>query len=214
MPTVADVIQHLETLAPPALAADWDNVGLLLGERDAAVIRLMTCLTVTPESAAEAIETGAQFIVTHHPILFRAIKRLTDASAEGRMLIALARAGIAVYSPHTAFDNARDGINDMLCQTLGLIDVKPLRRRDAVGAFKIVTFVPEKDLQKVSNALFSAGAGASDNTANAASAWQALVRSLVLKPATPPSARKGSARKQPNGDLRRSARRATSMAWS
>src|SRR5947209_5827745 len=106
MPTVAAVIGYLERLAPPGLAADWDNVGLLLGARDAAVRRAMTCLTVTPESAAEAVERDAQLIVTHHPILFKAARRLTADTPEGRTLLTLARAGVAVYSPHTAFDNA------------------------------------------------------------------------------------------------------------
>src|SRR5262249_61993540 len=105
MPAVADVLDHLERFAPPNLAADWDNVGLLLGDRAAELRALMTCLTVTPESAAEAIESGAQLIVTHHPTLFRAVKRLTTATPEGRMLLSLARSGVAVYSPHTAFDD-------------------------------------------------------------------------------------------------------------
>src|SRR4051794_17962284 len=65
--SVATIIAYLEQFAPSALAADWDNVGLLLGERSAEVRRVLTCLTVTPESAAEAIETGTQLIVTHHP---------------------------------------------------------------------------------------------------------------------------------------------------
>src|SRR5438105_10569809 len=78
MHTVATIVAYLEQFAPPALAADWDNVGLLLGERGAEVRRVLTCLTVTPESAAEAIETEAQLLITHHPILVRAITRPTD----------------------------------------------------------------------------------------------------------------------------------------
>ncbi len=159
MPTVAAVVEFLERLAPPALAADWDNVGLLLGERTAEVRRLMTCLTVTPDSAAEAVAEGAGLIVTHHPILFRAIKRLTDATAEGRMLLVLARAGVAVYSPHTAFDDAPDGINALLARRLGLAGVGPLRHRDDARMCKVVVFTPEKDLQRVSDAMFIAGAG-------------------------------------------------------
>src|SRR5262245_14363600 len=107
MHTVAALVEFLEQFAPPALAADWDNVGLLLGERGTPVRRVLTCLTVTPESAAEAVETGAQLIITHHPILFRAVKRLSGDTPEGRVLCSLIRAGIAVYSPHTAFDNTR-----------------------------------------------------------------------------------------------------------
>jgi dinuclear metal center YbgI/SA1388 family protein len=159
MPTVSDIVEFLDRRNPPSLAAEWDNVGLLLGERGAAVTRAMTCLTVTPESAAEAVEARAQLIVTHHPILFRAVKRLTDATAEGRMLLSLIRAGVAVYCPHTAFDNAVGGINESLAQRLGLTNVGPLRRREDAPSCKVVVFVPDKDLAKVSDALFAAGAG-------------------------------------------------------
>ncbi len=159
MPSVAAVVDFLERLAPPALAADWDNVGLLLGERMAEVRRVMTCLTVTPDSAAEAVAEGAGLIVTHHPILFRAVKRLTDAAPEGRMLLALARAGVAVYSPHTAFDDSEDGINALLAKRLGLVEVGPLRRRDKARSCKVVVFTPETDLPRVSEAMFAAGAG-------------------------------------------------------
>jgi len=159
MPTVAAVVDHLEQFAPLSLAADWDNVGLLLGDRGAEVRRLMTCLTVTPDSATEAVESDVQLIVTHHPILFRAVKRLTTATPEGRMVLSLIRAGVAVYSPHTAFDNTRDGINDLLAKRLGLMDVVPLRRSETARQCKVVVFVPDKDLGRVSDALFAAGAG-------------------------------------------------------
>ena len=128
------------------------GVGRRLGQRrpaarrrTAEVARLMTCLTVTPDSAAEAVAEGAGLIVTHHPILFRAIKRLTDATAEGRMLLVLARAGVAVYSPHTAFDDAAEGINALLARRLGLVGVGPLRHRDDARMCKVVVFTPEKD---------------------------------------------------------------------
>jgi dinuclear metal center YbgI/SA1388 family protein len=159
MPTVADVIRFLEDFAPPELAASWDNVGLLLGDRVAPVHRILTCLTVTPASAAEAVEAGAQLIVTHHPVLFRAVKRLTSTTPEGRMLLALIRAGVAVYSPHTALDNTRGGINDSLARRLRLADVTGLRRREGSRQCKVVVFVPEADLARVSDALFAAGAG-------------------------------------------------------
>ncbi len=156
---VADIVDFLDRSCPPALAAEWDNVGLLLGERGIVVTRVMTCLTVTPESAAEAVESGVQFIVTHHPILFRAVKRLTDATTEGRMLLPLVRAGVAVYSPHTAFDNAVAGINQELGRRLDLTNLAPLRRGEESRSCKIVVFVPDKDLAKVSEAMFAAGAG-------------------------------------------------------
>jgi dinuclear metal center YbgI/SA1388 family protein len=159
MLTVGTVVAHLERLAPPRLAGTWDNVGLLLGARDAPVQRLMTCLTLTPESAAEAVEQQAGLVVTHHPILFKAVRRLTTDTPEGRLLLDLARAGVAVYSPHTAFDNTPGGINDLLAERLGLDGVGPLRRGEGERQVKVVVFVPDKDLRAVSDALFAAGAG-------------------------------------------------------
>jgi dinuclear metal center YbgI/SA1388 family protein len=166
MLVIAAVIDHLEKLAPPCLSAEWDNVGLLLGSRSAGVTRIMTCLTVTPESAGEAIERKADLIVSHHPILFRAVKRLTEDSSEGRMLLGLIRANVAVYSPHTAFDNAAGGINELLARKLGLVEVGPLRLNsqtrsagEGTRQIKLVVFVPDSDLARVSDALFAAGAG-------------------------------------------------------
>lgn len=127
MPLIDDVATFLERFAPSALAEPWDNVGLLLGDRHRDLERVMTCLTLTPDVAAEAIHERASLIVTHHPILFRAVKRLTTDSIEGSMLLELAKADVAVYSPHTAFDSAAEGINERLCRKLGLQNVQPLR---------------------------------------------------------------------------------------
>lgn len=159
MTTVADVVRVLGDWAPLALAAEWDNVGLLLGDGAAPVRRVMTCLTVTPEAAEEAVRDGAELIVSHHPILFRAVQKLTPASSEGRMLLSLARAGTAVYSPHTAYDNAPGGINDGLARRLGLTEVRGLRTLPAGKSVKLVVFVPDADLGRVSDAVFAAGAG-------------------------------------------------------
>jgi dinuclear metal center YbgI/SA1388 family protein len=159
MLTVHDLTLALQAIAPLNLAAEWDNVGLLLGGSAQPVERVMTCLTVTPGSVAEAVEARAQLIVSHHPILFRAVKKLTVDTVEGRMLLSLMQAGIAVYSPHTAFDNCAGGINELLAQKLGLTNVRPLRAGDADRQSKIVAFVPDKDLAKVSDAMFAAGAG-------------------------------------------------------
>src|SRR5947209_10559757 len=118
MYTIDTIARYLAEFAPLELAAAWDNVGLLLGDRDGEVGKIMTCLTVTSDSAAEAVAEGANLIVTHHPILFRPVQRLTTDTAEGRMLRSLVRANIAVYCPHTAFDNTRDGINESLARLL------------------------------------------------------------------------------------------------
>ncbi len=128
--TVSDIIQFVEALAPPLLAEEWDNVGLLLGDADDSVKAVMTCLTLTPDVAEEAIQRHAGLVITHHPILFRAVKRLTRDTPEGRMLWDLIRAGVAVYSPHTSFDNGKGGINQWLAEELELENIAPLRPQE------------------------------------------------------------------------------------
>src|SRR5215204_4410218 len=111
MLTLAAVCEFLDVFAPPILAAEWDNVGLLVGDRSQRVERVLTCLTITPAVAGEAIRERADLIVTHHPLPFRPLKRLTADDPTGRLLLDLIRAGVAVHSPHTAFDSAAAGIN-------------------------------------------------------------------------------------------------------
>ncbi|HEV8060918.1 MAG TPA: Nif3-like dinuclear metal center hexameric protein [Gemmataceae bacterium] len=159
MPNIADLCAFLEAFAPARLAADWDNVGLLLGDRSAPCVRVMTCLTITPASAAEAVDRRASLIIAHHPIFFRPMQRLTSDTVEGAMLWRLAQAGVAVYSPHTAFDNATLGINARLGDRLGLREIVPLRASQATEQCKLVIFVPMQNLNAVADALFTAGAG-------------------------------------------------------
>ena len=139
MPAISDIVRYLRGYAPPELAEDWDNVGLLVGDESRDAPAVMTCLTLTTDVAAEAIERGSKLIVTHHPILFRGVKQITAVTAEGRVLLELIESGIAVYSPHTAYDSARDGINQQLAELFGLreIDVlrpKPLDSPERAGA--------------------------------------------------------------------------------
>ena len=155
-----DVIDLLGKMAPLHLAESWDNVGLLLGDPQTTLRHLMTCLTITPEVVAEAVEEKVEMIVTHHPILFKPTQRITGESVEGHMLLKLAAARISVYSAHTAYDNAQDGINDQLAGMLKLEEVRPLVPAVLTPQYKIVVFVPEQELAKVSDAAFQAGAGA------------------------------------------------------
>ncbi len=135
MPTIDTVAAFLTRLAPSRLAEDWDNVGLLVGDRRRGVDRVMTCLSVTPAAAAEAIRRQADLIVAHHPMPFHAVKQLTTDTTVGRLLLELIAARIAVYSPHTAFDSARDGVNQRLAAGLQLRGVTPLvPRQDGLGA--------------------------------------------------------------------------------
>lgn len=129
MITVAEIAAFLEQLAPRELAESWDNVGLLVGERRWEVRRLMTCLTITPATAREAQQRKAEMIVAHHPLPFRPLARLTSETTPGRLLLELAAASIAVYSAHTAFDSAREGVNQRLAAGLKLRGITPLVAR-------------------------------------------------------------------------------------
>lgn len=156
---ILDVTGFLERFAPPRLAEDWDNVGLLVGDTAAAATRVLTCLTLTPDVAAEAIAERAELIVSHHPIMFRPIQQITAADAQGKMLLELIAAGVAVYSPHTGYDSAATGINQQLAEMLGLQDIAPLRRVSESLQAKIVCFVPKPHLSAVHEALWNNGAG-------------------------------------------------------
>jgi dinuclear metal center YbgI/SA1388 family protein len=126
MTTIQQICDFLTEFAPPALAEDWDNVGLLVGDATRPAGRVITCLTVTPESAAEAVREQADLIVSHHPFPFRPLKQLTTDTTVGRLLLQLVAAGVSVHSPHTAFDSAAAGINQQLVEGLGLGDIRPL----------------------------------------------------------------------------------------
>ena len=127
---VRDVLNFLRYLTPPQLAESWDNVGLLVGDEDRAASSVMTCLTLTPDVAQEAEDRNASLIITHHPVLFRAVQRLTSETAEGAMLLSLIENGVSVFSPHTCYDSAQAGINRQLADSLGLQNIQPIRPID------------------------------------------------------------------------------------
>ncbi len=130
MAVVDSICQTLAQIAPLALAETWDNVGLLVGDRTRSVQRVMTCLTVSPAVVEEAVSQQVDLIVVHHPLPFKAMQRITSDTIAGSMLLRLIASGIAVYSAHTAFDSASDGINQMWADRLGLESVKPLVMAD------------------------------------------------------------------------------------
>ena len=120
----------MASFAPLELAESWDNVGLLIGRKSRPVRRIMTCLTVTPDSAQEAVDKSADLIISHHPVLFHAVKRLTDDSPAGAMLLNLIEHNIAVYAPHSAFDSAVRGINQRIAQGVGLNEIQAIEVLD------------------------------------------------------------------------------------
>ncbi|TWT79422.1 GTP cyclohydrolase 1 type 2 [Planctomycetes bacterium CA13] len=126
MVSVDRVCQCLAEIAPLRLAESWDNVGLLVGDRKCEASRIMTCLTISPLVVDEAVDENVHMVVTHHPLPFKPFSRITSDTIAGSMLLRLIRAGVAIYSAHTAFDSAAAGINQQWADQLGLCDVRPL----------------------------------------------------------------------------------------
>ncbi|MHC4985590.1 MAG: Nif3-like dinuclear metal center hexameric protein [Planctomycetota bacterium] len=154
---VGDVVQSLAAIAPPAQAAEWDNVGLLIGDRRATVRTVMLCIDLTEAVLAEALASKAQMVMAYHPPIFKPVARLTAEASP--IVYAATRKGLAVYSMHTALDAARGGTNDVLAEAMGLCCAKPLTPAEGEARCKIVVFAPTADLSGVAEAAFAAGAG-------------------------------------------------------
>ncbi len=132
---LSKTLAALDGIAPLRLAEDWDNVGLLLEPRgdDPAVSKIFITIDLTAPVYAEAVEFGAEVIVTYHPIIFGGLKRLTQANPQSRTLLDAAARGVAIYSPHTALDAVRGGVNDWLLAGVGSCrEVRPIT--PSVGA--------------------------------------------------------------------------------
>lgn len=151
------LVDFLEAYAPVQLAEEWDNVGLLAGDINMSCRRVMTCLTITPDTAQEAIDNRADLIVTHHPLPFRPLKKITTETTSGRLLWNLAAERIAIYSAHTAFDSAMCGINARLAQELELQNSGPLLPRSStdvdLGAGRVGDIHPAVTIEAIAGRL-------------------------------------------------------------
>ncbi|GAF76375.1 unnamed protein product [marine sediment metagenome] len=159
--TAGQISDTLDDIAPPALAQSWDNVGMLIGDRSAKCQRILLCIDLTPPVLDEAISNKCQFIVSYHPPLFQPITRIVAHSSDTDAIIHRAiKHGIATYSPHTALDAAEGGTNDVIAGLCKLTEVEPFEFV-ATGKceYKVTTFVPPGQLDKVASAMFDAGAG-------------------------------------------------------
>ena len=123
---VKDVLGALSVLAPIEIKEEWDNVGLMVGDGEAEVSGIITALDCTMMVIDEAIEKGANLIVTHHPLIFEKLSNITACDINGSKIIKLIKNGISVISMHTNLDKARGGINDLLCEIIGLKNVRNL----------------------------------------------------------------------------------------
>jgi dinuclear metal center YbgI/SA1388 family protein len=124
--TVADVVQSLDTWYPAETAESWDRVGLVVGEPQAPVGRIVLAVDCVAETVDQAIELGAQMLITHHPLLLRGVHSVATTTYKGALVHRLIRHGVALLVAHTNADSAMPGVTDALAVRLGLIDVVPL----------------------------------------------------------------------------------------
>lgn len=158
-PSLADVVAVLDALYDPRTAETWDAVGLVTGDPDQPVRRVLFAVDPVDEVIAEAAAWGADLLVTHHPLLLRGVHSIATDQPKGRSVTALVRAGIALHVAHTNADVARPGVSDALAAALLVQDTRPLRPIADDALDKVVVFVPRDAVEAVVDAMASAGAG-------------------------------------------------------
>jgi dinuclear metal center YbgI/SA1388 family protein len=158
--SLADVVEILEDLYPPSWAESWDAVGLVVGDPDAQVRRVLFAVDPVDRVVAEAADRGADLLVTHHPLYLRGTTSVAATSPKGRVVHRLISGRCGLFVAHTNADVAAPGVSDALAAVLGLVDVVPLQPLPAEPLDKLVVFVPVADADKVLAAVTAAGAGA------------------------------------------------------
>ncbi len=154
-----EIFDYLEKEAPLYLQEDYDNSGLQWGNPDSEVQKVLICLDFTREAMNFAVKDKAGLVISHHPIMFRPMKRVNTGTGEGAMLSECIRENICVYAAHTNFDTAENGLNRFLAEKLELQDVRNLKTYYQEPVYKLVVFVPEESIDEVQKAIYRAGAG-------------------------------------------------------
>ncbi|TXE07145.1 Nif3-like dinuclear metal center hexameric protein [Seonamhaeicola algicola] len=162
---IQDVINHLEALAPLAYAEDFDNVGLLVGNKNEKLTGVLVTLDTLETVVDEAIANSCNLIVSFHPIIFKGLKKITGKTYVERVVLKAIQNNIAIYAIHTALDNALQGVNDVICNKIGLTNKKILIPQPKTIK-KLTTYVPKDEAETLRNALFNAGAGSIGNYSN------------------------------------------------
>ncbi len=155
---LSQLTSYLESLAPPAYQEDYDNSGLIVGHPEQEIQQALISLDCTEAVVDEAITKNCQVIISHHPIVFRGLKRFNSKTYVERVVEKAIRNHIAIYAIHTNLDNIMGGVNTKICETLGLKNCRILAPKNNLLK-KLVTYVPLAHAEAVRTALFNAGAG-------------------------------------------------------
>ena len=153
------IIKYMEQMAPPKLAQSWDNTGLLIGDAEQKIKRVLVALDVSPDVVDEAIAIGAEMIITHHPIIFKPLNNIRRDNPLGRLVFRLIQHNINVYSAHTNLDSVDGGVNHTLAKLIGLKNIQLLQPEYSEKYKKIMVFVPVDSIDVVREAMARAGAG-------------------------------------------------------
>lgn len=162
---IQDIISFLESIAPLSLQENYDNAGLITGDYSAECKGIVVSLDATEEVILEAFSKGANLIVTHHPIIFKGLKKINGKNYVERALIAAIKNDMAIYAIHTNLDNVLQGVNAKIADRLGLVNREILLPKEGLLK-KLYTYVPADHLEKVREAIFNAGGGQIGNYAD------------------------------------------------
>lgn len=154
----SEIINFLEEWAPPSLQESYDNSGLIVGDRNTEVTGVLISLDCIESTLDEAISTGCNMVIAHHPIVFGGLKRFNGGNYVERTVIKAIKNDVLIYAIHTNLDNVQTGVNRMIGERLGLQNLKILQPKKGLLK-KVVTFCPTDHAEKVRNAMFEAGAG-------------------------------------------------------
>jgi dinuclear metal center YbgI/SA1388 family protein len=153
-----ELCTYLESVAPLAYQESYDNSGLLFGNPNTIIRGAIISLDCTEEVIDEAIKKGCNLVISHHPLVFKGLKRFTGSSYVDRTLIKAIKNDVAIYAIHTNLDNVADGVNKALADKIGLRNVRILAPKSGILK-KLVTLCPTQHAHAVRAALFNAGAG-------------------------------------------------------
>ena len=159
MPTLKDVVDLIHGWYPPETADEWDAVGLVYGDPEAQVRKVMLAVDPAPVVATEAADWGADLLVVHHPLFLKPVHGVAATTPKGRTLATLAKAGCALLTAHTNADQAVGGVSEAFATALGLSELRPLRVAPGAAMDKLTVYVPSDAAAPVRAAIAEAGAG-------------------------------------------------------
>ncbi len=187
---IKEILNSFEEFAPVGLQEGFDNSGLNVGNSENEISGILICIDVTPEVVEEAIINNCNLIVSHHPLIFSGLKKITGSNSVEKSVIMAIKNDISIYCGHTNFDQVFEGVSAKMCEKIGLKNIKVLSPKKDVLK-KIIVFVPESHAETLKAAMFTAGAGHIGNYDNCSFNVQGLGSFRANEKADPFVGKKG-----------------------